>query len=85
MGLKGQFISHSSYTVNGRQCFSITNPTTTERSDLGRQWHGKEVLIDGKRYRVVGVESYCIITIREGMTIGLMVEECQENIVSAGP
>ncbi len=62
--------------------FSVTNPTTTERRDLGRQWHGKEVLIDGKRYRVVGVESFCTITIREGTAIGLMVEECQKENIS---
>lgn len=35
---------------------------------------GEVVEIDGKQYKVLGVESYALATIRKGSPIGLLVE-----------
>ena len=68
-----QFKAEDWYDIKGRgRVASVLNDEEYERDT--RHLFGEVVSIDGQTYRVLGVESYAIQTIRKGMPIGLWVE-----------
>jgi hypothetical protein len=52
---------------------SFPNPKRGSRKELSDRYLGKEVLIEGKAYKVRGVEMFAIEIQREGIMIGLAV------------
>lgn len=56
---------------HGRLVFTVVADEEMPRDSLVDE----EVLIDGKKYKVLCVESYALDSIRKGHPIGLLVKE----------
>ena len=74
------FKAHSTYQISGRGVvFCGPSPFEFQRDksmdEFAGEWQIDHPDTNGKVFRVIGVESHCLLTIREGALIGLMVEE----------
>lgn len=70
-----------SYCINGRGVvYAGPSPFEFQRDKsleaFAGEWQIDHPDTTGRVFRVVGVESHCLLTIRKGEPIGLMVEEC---------
>lgn len=71
-----EFIEIDRFQISGRG----TVITTKTPCEFPRDWKGlmgEVVLVDGKKYRVAGIETYAIHvqTWRKGTNIGLLIRE----------
>lgn len=62
------------WTVRGHTVIGVACPQDSKRGQL-LDTIGRQVLIDGTKYSVKGVEAYCIENIRKGMPVGLIVDQ----------
>jgi hypothetical protein len=69
------FEATDSYQLRGHTVFVGPSPFEFTHDDGFDRFKLELWTIHGKRYRVIGVESYGIPIIRKGIPIGLMVEE----------
>ena len=67
-----EYKSLDKYELKGRGTVYIVE-NEIERDRCSNNLIGIEVLIDGVKYKVKGVESFLIPTIRKGYKIGLLV------------
>lgn len=68
------FTAEAWYKVAGRG--DVASVRNDEEYENGKgHLVGEKVLIDGQVYTVKGVEAYCLMTIRRGSPIGLLVAE----------
>lgn len=62
--------------IKGRgRLAQVDCPFDWNKEDPSQNMIGDEVLIDGKLYRVKGIESWAVTHISRGAPIGLLVEE----------
>lgn len=67
-----EYKSISTYEIKDRgKVFIVENDKDRDRDNNGLL--GSEVIIDGNKYKVLGVESLPMKTITKGQTIGLLV------------
>lgn len=69
------FQSSESWQVKSRGwiVYNVPCPVTCQRDDLS-DVIGKRAIIDGVEHEILGIDSWAISTIREGVTIGLAVK-----------
>lgn len=71
------FQSTGKYFIESRgDVYTVTNDKDRDRERSGLP--GNIVEIDGKKFKVKGVESFCVPKIRKGQEIVLMVEAINE-------
>lgn len=74
MSLK--FDVYDTHIVNNKLVISLNNPIQCSRNDLKELYMNKTVVFEGKEYKIVGIESFAMITdIPKGSPIGFMIEE----------
>jgi hypothetical protein len=68
-----EFTSLTKYSVRGETVFAVALDRDSERAMLFHELKTEGVMIDGREYELLGVESFAIPTLRKGSPIGLMV------------
>ena len=77
------FKTDGSYSIAGRGVvYTGASPFEFQRNKsldaFSGEWQIDHPDTTGRVFRVVGVESQCLLTIREGAPIALMVKECSQ-------
>lgn len=68
-----EYTSLRTFEIKGRgKGFVVSNEKNRDRDE--NDLLGKEVVIDGKKYKVKGIESFALPWIRKGQEIGIFVE-----------
>lgn len=71
-----EFKSTGKFNHKGKLCFTVENDVHRSPNNGLRDFNDlyPYVIIDGVKYKTIGIESFCILTLSEGVGLSIMTD-----------